>query len=90
VTHETDARLAYKLSEAFGIIPSPSKKAAPVKPQDDWQGVDPQTLARAKALGQIAMERASSMRLAGDELEKLVRNGQHSRHCKSPGYSAED
>jgi transposase-like protein len=72
VTHETDGRLAYRLSEAFGIIPSLSKKTAPVKPQDDWKGVDPQTMARAKMLGQIAMERGSSMRLENDELEKNV------------------
>jgi hypothetical protein len=72
VTQEPDGRLAYKLSEVFGIIPSLSKKAAPVKPQDDWKGVDPQTLARAKVLGQIAMERASAMRLENDEMEKLV------------------
>ena len=76
VTHETDGRLAYKLSEVFGIIPSPSKKAAPVKPRDDWQGVDPQTLARAKVLGQIAMERGSSPPPEADELEKLVRDSE--------------
>ena len=76
VTHEPDGRLGYKLSELFGIIPSPSKKAAPVKPQDDWKGVDPQTLAAAKVLGQIALERGSSPPPEADELEKLVRKRQ--------------
>ena len=55
VTHETDGRLAYKLSEVFGIIPSPSKKVAPVKPQDDWEGIDAETLAKARILGQVAI-----------------------------------
>ena len=72
VTHETDARLAYKLSEAFGIIPSLSKKAAPVKPQNDWEPADPWKRAAAKALGQIASERASVLRLENEELENLV------------------
>jgi hypothetical protein len=76
VTHETDGRLAYKLSQLFGIIPSPSKKAAPVKPQDDWDGIDPRTLARARVLGQVSSERASLLRLETDELEKLVQKDQ--------------
>jgi hypothetical protein len=72
VTHETDARLAYKLSEALGIIPSLSKKAAPVKPQDEWEGVDPQTMARAKMLAMEAQRRAALLPPENDELEKLV------------------
>jgi hypothetical protein len=38
VTHETDARLACKLSEAFGIIPTREKNALTGK-QNDWDGV---------------------------------------------------
>ena len=90
VTHETDGRLGYKLSEAFGIIPSPSKKAAPVKQQDDWKGVDPQTLARARILGQVASERASLMRLENDELEKLMRRDPVESNGKARPFSKRD
>ena len=83
VETELDGRLGYKLCEAFGIIPSLSKKAAPVKPQNDWQGIDPQTLARAKVLGQVAMERASAMQVENDELEKLAQKEQIQSNPKS-------
>ena len=83
VTHETDARLAYKLSEAFGIIPSLSKKAAPVKPQDDWEPADPWKRAAARALGQIASERDSVLGLENDELEKLAPQEQIQSNRKS-------
>ena len=90
VTRELDGRLGYKLSEAFGIIPSLSKKAAPVKPQDDWQGVDPQTLARARVLGQVASERASVLRLENDELEKLMRNDKVESNRKARLFTKRD
>jgi DNA-binding CsgD family transcriptional regulator len=84
VAHETDGRLAYKLSEAFGIIPSLSKKAAPMKPQDDWEGIDREKLLKARILGQIAMERASAMRLENDEMEKLAQKDpvESNRSCR--------
>ena len=76
VTHEMDGALALRLCTAFGIVPSLSKKATPVKPQNEWEPADPWKRAAAKALGQIASERASVLRLENDELEKLVRKDQ--------------
>ena len=70
VETELDGRLGYKLCEAFGIIPSLSKKAAPAKPQDNWQSIDPYQLAMARELGLIAMERASSR--PPEAVEKLA------------------
>jgi hypothetical protein len=83
VTHELDGRLAFKLAQLFGVIPSPPKKAAPVKPQNDCQGVDPWKVAAAKVLGAEAMRRASAMRLENDQLEKLAPREQVQSNPKS-------
>jgi hypothetical protein len=83
VTHEADGRLACKLSEAFGIIPSLSKKAARPKPQDDWKGVGPQTMARAKMLAMEAQRRAALPLLENDDTEKFVQEDQVQSERKS-------
>jgi hypothetical protein len=76
VRHETDGRLACKLSEAFGAIPpSPEKNGRPAK-QNEWEPADPWKRAAARALGQIAIERGSSRPSDSDELEKLVRKSE--------------
>ena len=65
VQTEAHGEMALRLCTAFGIvpiIPRPEKKTKPAM-HNGWEGVDPQTMARAKMLGQIAMERASLMRL---------------------------
>jgi hypothetical protein len=48
VTHELNGALAYRLLTAFAVIPSPTKKAPPVKRQNDWEGIDSETMARPK------------------------------------------
>jgi hypothetical protein len=71
VRTELNGAMAYKLAKAFGVIPSPEKNVLLEKP-NDFMGVDPQTLAKAKVLGQVAMERGASRQPDTDELEKLV------------------
>jgi hypothetical protein len=84
VAHELNGQLAFRLSQLFEIIPFPSKKAAPVKPQDDWEGVDAETLLKAKVLGQVAMERGSAMQVENEGLEKLVQKEKVQPNRKSP------
>ena len=42
-----------------------------MKPLNDWEGIDPETMARAKVLGQIAIERGSSPPPEGAQLRQL-------------------
>jgi hypothetical protein len=91
VTHELDGRLAYRLCEAFGVIPpSPSKKATPVKPQNDCQGVDPWKVAAAKVLGQVAMERGASRPPEADELEAQVQKSKVQSERKGRLFDCRD
>ena len=90
MTHELDGALAYRLLTAFAVIPSPTKKAPPVKPQNDWEGIDSETMARAKVLGQVALERASLPLLDNDELEKLVQKGRVQSNRKSRLFANRD
>ena len=92
VETELHGELALRLCTAFGIvpvIPSPEKKTKPAK-RSDWAGVDPQTMARAKMLGQIATERASVLRLENGELEKLVRTDPVEPNGKARLFSKRD
>jgi IS30 family transposase len=76
VRHEMDGKLAFKLARAFDAIPSLVRKAEPSKVQNSLQNIDPRTVAAAKVLGQIALERGSAPPLEADELENLVRKGE--------------
>jgi hypothetical protein len=74
VQTELHGEMAFRLAQAFGIvpvIPRPHKKTKPAM-QDSWEGVDRETLAKARILGQVAQERASAMRLENDQLEELA------------------
>jgi hypothetical protein len=90
VRTELNGAMAYRLARAFGVVPSLSKKAALVKPQDDWQSADPQTLRRAKVLGQIAMERGSFRPPEADELEAQVQKTELQSERKSQLFDQRD
>ena len=83
VTHELDGRLAYRLAKDFGAIPSPEKNVQPQK-QNDWERRAPETLAKARVLGQIALERGSSRPPDAVELEAQVQETkvQSERKCR--------
>src|SRR5215470_13598208 len=59
VRHETDGRLAYKLLQAFGAIPS-AEKRVPAEKQNNPESIDPELLAKARILGMVALERGAT------------------------------
>ena len=72
VTHETDAALAYRLLQDFGVIPSPEKEEQPQPPHNVWHNDDLENMLRAKILGEEALRRGHPMSMEREELEKLT------------------
>ena len=72
VDTELDGRLGYDLLKDFQVIP-PRAEYVQSPLQSGHQPLDPERLARARAIGMIALERGSSPPLEANELEKLAR-----------------
>ena len=89
ITHEMNGALAYKLLQAFGVVPRPEKNV-PAEKQNDWESIDPEVMARATALGQIAMERGSSPPPEADELEAQVQKTKVQSERKSRLFDCRD
>lgn len=75
VTSELKGKLAYRLLKYFGVIPSPENNVQPEN-QSKWANIDGERLARARVIGQIALERGSSQPPESNELENLARRGE--------------
>jgi hypothetical protein len=72
VDTELDGNLAFELMKDFGVIPPQVKYVQPAQ-QNGHQPMDPERLAKARAIGMIAFERGSSPPPEPDELERLAR-----------------
>jgi transposase-like protein len=92
VETELDGEMAFRLAQAFGIIPvipRPEKKTKRAK-QHGWESMDPHQLAVAKVVAMEAQRRAALPPLENDELEKLVREDKVQSERKSRLFANRD